>query len=140
MFENSSCVQHARSRRFSQGGASRDISYGELHDDVSRFAGALADLGVTKGDRVLIYMPMVPEAIVAMLATVRLGAVHSVGVQLTTQNLGPANLCLPTADLCCCYPLPACESRPEFDPSLEQSSVALPRKSWPCALPTLDLR
>lgn len=41
-------------------------------------AGALAALGVTKGDRVLIYMPLIPEAIISMLATVRLGAVHSV--------------------------------------------------------------
>jgi propionyl-CoA synthetase len=45
---------------------------------VSQFAGALRSLGVGKGDRVLIYMPMVPEALVAMLASARLGAVHSV--------------------------------------------------------------
>lgn len=45
---------------------------------VSRLAGALAALGVTKGDRVLIYMPLIPETIIAMLATVRLGAIHSV--------------------------------------------------------------
>lgn len=60
------------------GGQSRDISYMQLHKDVSRFAGALAQRGVAAGDRVLIYMPMVPEAIVAMLACARLGAVHSV--------------------------------------------------------------
>lgn len=60
------------------GGRSRDISYAELHADVSRFAGALSDFGVTKGDCVLIYMPMVPEALVAMLACARLGAIHSV--------------------------------------------------------------
>jgi len=45
---------------------------------VSRLAGALASLGVRKGDRVVIYMPLVPETIMAMLATVRLGAIHSV--------------------------------------------------------------
>nr|CAD7571444.1 unnamed protein product [Timema californicum] len=45
---------------------------------VSRLAGALADLGVGRGDRVLIYMPLIPEAIIAMLATARLGAIHSV--------------------------------------------------------------
>ncbi|XP_066998771.2 acyl-CoA synthetase short-chain family member 3, mitochondrial [Anabrus simplex] len=56
----------------------RHVTYGELQDKVSRLAGALADLGVTRGDRVLIYMPMVPETIIAMLATVRLGAIHSV--------------------------------------------------------------
>ena len=55
----------------------KKISYKELHEDVSKFAGALSKLGVKKNDVVLIYMPMVPEAIVAMLATVRLGAIHS---------------------------------------------------------------
>ena len=54
------------------------ISYSRLKDQVSRVAGLLSRLGVGRGDRVLIYMPMVPEAIVAMLATIRLGAVHSV--------------------------------------------------------------
>ncbi|MBK9476977.1 MAG: propionyl-CoA synthetase [Tetrasphaera sp.] len=54
------------------------LTYAALLDQVSRFAGALAGLGVTKGDRVLVYMPMVPEAVVAMLACARLGAVHSV--------------------------------------------------------------
>jgi propionyl-CoA synthetase len=53
-------------------------TYRELRDLVARFAGALADLGVGVGDRVVIYMPMVPEAAVAMLACARLGAVHSV--------------------------------------------------------------
>jgi propionyl-CoA synthetase len=56
----------------------RTISYAQLQDQVSRFAGALANLGVVKGDRVIIYMPMVPEAAIAMLACARLGAVHSV--------------------------------------------------------------
>lgn len=56
----------------------RTITYLELRDEVARFAGGLKALGVNKGDRVLIYMPMIPEAIVAVLATARLGAVHSV--------------------------------------------------------------
>ena len=56
----------------------RTLTYFELHREVVRFAGALAALGVAAGDRVIIYMGMVPEAIVAMLACVRLGAVHSV--------------------------------------------------------------
>lgn len=57
----------------------------------SRLAGALAALGVTKGDRVLIYMPLIPETIIAMLATVRLGAVHSVvfGGTKCFERLGP---------------------------------------------------
>jgi len=54
------------------------ISYGDLLETVSRFAGALTDLGISKGDRVIIYMPMVPEAIVSMLACARIGAIHCV--------------------------------------------------------------
>jgi propionyl-CoA synthetase len=56
----------------------RKYSYVELRDDVANFAGVLAGVGVQKGDRVLIYMPMIPEAVIAMLATARIGAVHSV--------------------------------------------------------------
>ncbi|MCD6487240.1 MAG: propionyl-CoA synthetase [Syntrophobacterales bacterium] len=56
----------------------RKISYRELLEKVSRFAGVLSGFGVTKGDTVIIYMPMIPEAVVAMLACARLGAVHSV--------------------------------------------------------------
>jgi propionyl-CoA synthetase len=56
----------------------RAISYAQLLEEVETFAGALQQQGVEKGDRVLIYMPMVPEAVVAMLAVARLGAVHSV--------------------------------------------------------------
>jgi propionyl-CoA synthetase len=59
-------------------GSTRAITYAELLDEVARFAGVLSELGVGYGDRVLIYMPMIPEAVVAMLATARLGAVHSV--------------------------------------------------------------
>ncbi|MDU9004469.1 propionyl-CoA synthetase [Sedimentitalea todarodis] len=54
------------------------ITYVELQSRVANLAGALSERGVTKGDRVVIYMPMVPEALVAMLACARLGAVHSV--------------------------------------------------------------
>lgn len=53
-------------------------TYGELLEKVTVFAGALKKLGVGKGDRVVIYMPMIPEAAIAMLATARIGAVHSV--------------------------------------------------------------
>ena len=59
-------------------GSSRKITYHELKALVARFAGVLAERGVVKGDRVLIYMPMIPEALVAVLATARLGAVHTV--------------------------------------------------------------
>ena len=54
------------------------FTYAELRDEVARFAGALAGQGVAKGDRVIIYMPMIPEAVIAMLACARIGAVHSV--------------------------------------------------------------
>jgi len=57
---------------------SRTLSYAELHRDVCRFANVLAANGVKKGDRVTIYLPMIPEVAVAMLACARLGAVHSV--------------------------------------------------------------
>ncbi|XP_015122722.1 acyl-CoA synthetase short-chain family member 3, mitochondrial isoform X2 [Diachasma alloeum] len=56
----------------------RKVTYDELLEKTSRLAGALADMGVRKGDRVLIYMPLIPETIIAVLATARLGAVHSV--------------------------------------------------------------
>src|SRR3954471_1830150 len=56
----------------------RKLTYAQLRDEVNRFANGLKKLGVKKGDRVTIYMPMVPEAAVAMLACARLGAAHSV--------------------------------------------------------------
>jgi len=56
----------------------KTYSYQELLDEVSRLAGVLTNLGVTKGDRVLIYMPMIPEGVMSMLACARIGAVHSV--------------------------------------------------------------
>ena len=59
-------------------GDTRDITYSDLHAEVQRAANALADLGVGKGDTVAIYLPMIPEAAVAMLACARLGAPHSV--------------------------------------------------------------
>jgi len=58
--------------------AGRTLNYSDLLDQVSRFAGALAAQGVGKGDRVILYMPMVPEAVVAALACARIGAVHSI--------------------------------------------------------------
>jgi acetyl-CoA synthetase len=56
----------------------RTLTYQQLHDEVCRFAGVLRALGVQTGDRVCIYMPLVPEAVVAMLACARIGATHSV--------------------------------------------------------------
>src|SRR5690242_2699659 len=59
-------------------GDSRAVTYVELKDEVSRAANALTELGVTKGDRVAVYLPMIPEAVIAMLACARIGAAHSV--------------------------------------------------------------
>ncbi|UGT39851.1 AMP-binding protein [Nocardia yamanashiensis] len=59
-------------------GARRVYTYAELLDEVARFAGSMLRLGVRTGDRVVIYMPMIPEAVIAMLACARIGAVHSV--------------------------------------------------------------
>jgi acetyl-CoA synthetase len=59
-------------------GETRDITYAELHDEVCRLANGLKSLGVGRGDRVAIYMPMIPEVAVAMLACARIGAAHSV--------------------------------------------------------------
>ncbi|OHV22858.1 propionyl-CoA synthetase [Parafrankia soli] len=59
-------------------GTSRRYTFAQLTDEVARAAGALASLGVGRGDRVIVYLPMIPEAVVAMLACARLGAVHSV--------------------------------------------------------------
>ncbi|MUH72734.1 acetate--CoA ligase [Psychrosphaera haliotis] len=59
-------------------GVDKRVSYQELHDEVCKLANGLKKLGVKKGDRVIIYMPMVPQAAYAMLACARIGAVHSV--------------------------------------------------------------
>ncbi len=59
-------------------GQVRTYSYSELRDEVAIFAGALQNYGVSKGDRVIVYMPMIPQAVIAMLACARIGAIHSV--------------------------------------------------------------
>ena len=59
-------------------GTIRKITYRELLDRVAKLAGAFSEKGITKGDRVIIYMPMIPEAVTAMLACARIGAIHSV--------------------------------------------------------------
>jgi propionyl-CoA synthetase len=59
-------------------GSRRSYTYRKLAEEVNRFAAILTSEGVGRGDRVLLYMPMIPEAVFAMLATVRIGAIHSV--------------------------------------------------------------
>jgi len=58
--------------------AKRTYTYAQLLDEVATFAGAMRELGVRRGDRVVVYLPMIPEAVIAMLACARIGAVHSV--------------------------------------------------------------
>ena len=83
---------------------SKEVTYKELHADVNRFANALKNRGVKKGDRVSIYMPMIPEAVVAMLACTRIGAVHSIVFSafspeaLSNRILDSDCQCLITAD------------------------------------------
>ncbi len=62
----------------SESGTEKVITYRQLHHEVNRFAAVLKKLGITKGDRVVIYLPMIPEAAYAMLACARIGAIHSV--------------------------------------------------------------
>ena len=82
-------------------GTRQNITYSELKDEVEKIAGALASAGVEKGDRVLIYMPMIPQAAMAMLAVARLGAVHSVvfGGFAPNELASRINDCSPTVVL-----------------------------------------
>src|SRR6201994_3575447 len=63
---------------YGEEGETRDVTYSDLHRDVQRFANALKDLGIQKGDVGGIYLPMIPEVVVAMLACARIGAPHNV--------------------------------------------------------------
>jgi acetyl-CoA synthetase len=63
---------------YGEGGETRDVTYSDLHRDVQRLGSALKDLGIEKGDVVGIYLPMIPEVVVSMLACARIGAVHNV--------------------------------------------------------------
>ena len=80
MFERLASLEHTQAIAWESPvtGASRSITYAELQAEVSRLAAVLQAKGVSKGDRVIIYMPMVPETAIAMLACVRIGAIHSV--------------------------------------------------------------
>jgi propionyl-CoA synthetase len=103
------------------------ITYAALLDRVATFAGALASLGVDKGDRVVIYMPMVPEAVIAMLACARLGAVHSV----VFGGFAPAELAARVEDAkplvivaasCGIEPTRVVQYKPLLDAALDRSS------------------
>ena len=108
-------------------GAKRVISYAELTDEVAIFAQVLKEQGVEAGDRVLLYMPMIPEAVIAMLACARLGAVHSVvfggfaARELATRidDCTPKLICLAS---CGIEPSRTVPYKPLVDDALAQSS------------------
>ena len=126
-------------------GTKRTISYAELRDEVSALAGALQDLGVGRGDRVILYMPMVPEAVFAMLACARLGAVHSVvfGGFAANELALRIDDCTPKVIVsasCGIEPGRTVEYKPLLDGAIEQAAhkpdacLVLQRERHPCEL------
>ena len=110
----------------------RKISYRELRDSVALFAGAIAAEGVSKGDRVLIYMPMIPEALIAVLACARLGAVHSVvfGGFAANELAVRIDDCEPKLILsasCGIEPARVVEYKPLLDNAIELAKYKVPR-------------
>jgi propionyl-CoA synthetase len=131
-------------------GTDRSVTYRELRDEVAVFAGVLRSLGVGKGDRVIVYLPMVPEAVVTMLACARLGAVHSV----VFGGFAPKELAARIDDAtpkvivgasCAIEPTRVVEYKPIIDAALEQSThqpdkvVVLQRDAAPAKLGENDL-
>jgi propionyl-CoA synthetase len=131
-------------------GSQRRFTYRELREEVARFAGALRDLGVGTGDRVVIYLPMVPEAVIAMLGCARIGAVHSV----VFGGFAPAELALRIDDAqpvvivsasCGIEPTRVVGYQPMLARALELAShrprrcVILQREQAPCELGPDDL-
>jgi propionyl-CoA synthetase len=111
-------------------GALRTYTYRELRDEVARFAGVLTGLGVGKGDRVVIYMPMVPEAVVAMLACARIGAVHSVvfggfAAYELALRIDDAQPKVVVSASCGIEPTRVVEYKPMLDRALEQAAHRL---------------
>jgi propionyl-CoA synthetase len=126
-------------------GTKTSITYAALLDQVSRFAGGLRDLGVVKGDRVLIYMPMVPEAVVAMLACARLGAIHSV----VFGGFAPAELSARIEDAapkvivsasCGIEPTRTIAYKPMLDAAIDRSRATSPSTSSCCSARRSRLR
>jgi propionyl-CoA synthetase len=126
-------------------GSQAKFTYAELTDLTARFAGALAARGVGKGDRVIIYMPMVPETAIAMLACARLGAVHSVvfggfaAHELATRIDDATPKAIVSAS-CGIEPGRVVEYKPLLDGAFEQAkhkpdfTVILQRDAHPCEL------
>lgn len=126
-------------------GTERTYTYRELRDATAKFAGALRSLGVEKGDRVVIYMPMVPEAVMAMLACARLGATHSVvfggfAAHELAARIDDARPKVVVAASCGIEPTRIVEYKPMLDSALEiaehtpQTCVILQREQKRCDL------
>ncbi|MGQ0468070.1 MAG: propionyl-CoA synthetase [Sporichthyaceae bacterium] len=131
-------------------GTQRRYSYRELLELVTHFAGVLRAQGVGKGDRVVIYMPMVPEAVVAMLACARLGAVHSVvfggfAPRELADRIDDAQPVVIVAGSCGLEPTRIVEYKPMLDAAIElavhkpRACVILQREQAPCALGPRDV-
>lgn len=125
----------------------RFLTYRELLDQVARFAGALASLGVGKGDRVIIYMPMVPETLIGMYACARIGAVHSVvfggfGAKELAARIEDARPKVVLSASCGIEGSRAVPYKPLLDEAMARSRhqptccVILQRPQHPCALET----
>ncbi|WP_114905706.1 propionyl-CoA synthetase [Ornithinimicrobium murale] len=108
-------------------GKQRSYTYAQLLDEVARFAGVLRNLGVEQGDRVVIYLPMIPEAVISMLACARIGAVHSV----VFGGFAPAELAARIEDAepkvvisasCGVEPTRVVEYKPMLDEAIDRSS------------------
>ena len=132
-------------------GTLRRFTYRELRDKVARFAGVLARHGVGRGDRVIVYMPMVPQAVIAMLACARLGAVHSVvfggfAANELAVRIDDATPRLIVSASCGIEPGRVVDYKPLLDQAIALSGhkpercIILQRKALPCALlPGRDL-
>ena len=124
-------------------GTKRVYTYRELLDSTARFAGVLRSLGVGKGDRVVLYMPMIPEAAIAMLACARIGAVHSVvfggfaSHELATRIDDAQPVVIVTAS-CGIEPTRVIEYKPMLDHALTRTThqpracVVVQRETLPC--------
>jgi propionyl-CoA synthetase len=131
-------------------GTQRTYTYRQLRDEVALFAGALRSLGVAHGDRVIVYMPMVPEAAIAMLACARIGAVHSVvfggfAPRELAARIDDAQPKVILAASCGIEPTRVVEYKPIIDEAIDMAShqpsgvVVLQRERQPAELGPSDL-
>jgi propionyl-CoA synthetase len=131
-------------------GTSRSYTYAELRDEVAAFAGALRSLGVGKGDRVIVYLPMIPEAVITMLACARLGAIHSVvfggfAPKELAARIDDATPKVIVAASCGIEPTRVVEYKPIIDAALDlathrpETTIVLQREIAPAKLGERDL-